>query len=67
MNNTIRNVCFGPQVIQNKTIQQFQATKKKRFNLYFASHFVSCLYEGELRGHFGFFHSDLFASDVLIH
>ena len=30
MNNNIRNVCFGPQVIQNKTIQQFQATEKKR-------------------------------------
>ena len=29
------------------------------FYLHFDSHFVSCSYEGEFRGHFGFFHSNL--------
>ena len=33
------------------------------FNLHFSSHFVSCSYEGEYRGHFGFFHLDLFVSN----
>ena len=28
---------------------------KKKFNLHFDSHFASCLYEGEFRGHFVFF------------
>ena len=47
--------CFGPQVTQNQLIEQFRATKKKKFNLHFDSHFVSCLYEGKFRDHFGFF------------
>ena len=33
------------------------------FNLYFDSHFVPCSYEGEFRGHFGFFHLNLFVSN----
>ena len=33
------------------------------FNLHFDSHFVSCSYDGEFRGHFGFFHSNLLVSN----
>ena len=29
------------------------------FNLHFDSHFVTCSYEGEFRGHFGFLHLNL--------
>ena len=46
-------------------IDQFQATnKKKRFNLHFDSHFISCSYKGEFRGHFGFFNLNLLVSNV---
>ena len=33
------------------------------FYLHFDSYFVSCAYEGEFRGHFGFFHSNLLVSN----
>ena len=33
------------------------------FNLHFDEHFVSCSYEGEFRGHLGFFHSNLLVSN----
>ena len=36
----------------------------KKFNLHFGSRFVSCLYEGKSRGHFRFFLSNLFVSNV---
>ena len=37
---------------------------KKRFNLHFDSHFVSCSYGDEFRGHFEFFISNLLVSNV---
>ena len=37
---------------------------KKRLNLHFDSHFLSCSYEGKFRGHFGFFLSNLLVSNV---
>ena len=33
------------------------------FYLHFDSHFVFCSYEGEFRGHFGFFPSNLVVSN----
>ena len=33
------------------------------FNLHFDSHFVSCSYEDEFRGHFGFFHLNSLVSN----
>ena len=51
---------FSAPKSYKKKIGQFRAAnKKKMFNLHFDSHFVSCSYEVEFRGHFGFFHSNL--------
>ena len=36
------------------------------FILYFDSHFVSCSYEGEFRGYFGFCHLNLLVSNLYI-
>ena len=46
-----------------KTNSNFAPQIKKKFNLHFDSHFVSCSFEGECRGHFGFFHLNLLASN----
>ena len=35
------------------------------FNLHFDIHFVSCSYDGEFRGQFGFFHLNLLVSNIL--
>ena len=35
-------------------------------NLHFDSHFVTCSYEGQFRGHFGFFHSNLLVSNFYL-
>ena len=54
----------GPKSYKIKKIEQFRGTNnKKMFYLHFDSHFVSCSYEGEFRGHFGFFHSNLNVSN----
>ena len=54
----------GPKSYKIKKIEQFRGTKnKKMFYLHFDSDFVSCSYEGEFRGHFVFFHSNLLVSN----
>ena len=64
MSDDEQYVFLGPQVIQNKKIEQFRSTNnKKMFYLHFDSHFVSCSYEGEFRGHFEFFHSNIIISN----
>ena len=63
MNNKHQKCFFGPQVIQNKTIELFRAKKKiKVFSLHFDSHIVSCSYKGEFR-YFDFFHLNLLVSN----
>ena len=54
----------SPKSYKIKKIDQFRGTNnKKMFYLDFDSHFVSFSYEGEFRGHFGFFHSNLIVSN----
>ena len=65
MGQTINNKhqkVFSASHAKFKKIEKFRVTnKKKMFNLYFDSHFVSCLYYGKFRGCFGFFHLNLLA------
>ena len=57
-------VFSGPKSYKIKKIEQFRGTNNKNmFYLHFDSHFVSCSYEGEFRGHFGFFNSNLIVSN----
>ena len=58
MNNEHQKCFFGPQVKQNKKIEQFQTTNK-----HFDSHFFSCSYKSEFRRHFGFLHLNLLVSN----
>ena len=60
MNNKHQNFFSGPISYKIKKIEQLRGiNNKKMFYLHFASHFVSCSYEGEFRGHFEFVHSNL--------
>ena len=62
MNNTHQNFFFlPPSHTKIKKMSNFEPllNKKNMANL----HFVSCLYEGEFCGHFGFFHSNLLVSN----
>ena len=61
MNNNIRNVFFGPQVIQNKN--WLILSHKKKVSSHFDSNFVSCSYEGEFRVYFNFFHLNVLVSN----
>ena len=47
----------------NKLSNSGTQIKKKRLNLPFDSHFVSCSYESKFRGHFWFFLSNLLVSN----
>ena len=55
----------GRKSYKIKKMSNFEAQIiiKKKFYLHFDSHFVSCSYEREFRGHFEFFHSNILASN----
>ena len=64
MNNEQPNFFSGPTSYKIKKLGNFEAQIiKKMFYSHFDSHFVSCSYEGEFRGHFGFFYSNLLVSN----
>ena len=54
----------APKSHKINTLSNSEQQLKKRFNLHIDCHFVSCLYEGEVRGHFDFFLSNLLVSNA---
>ena len=53
----------APKSCKNHTFINLEPEIKTKFNLHFDTHFVSCSYEGECCGHFGFLNLNLLVSN----
>ena len=61
----IRNVCFGPQGIQNKKVEQFRATNEKRSLIYILIAILFLIYmEMNFGAIFDFFLSNLLVTNA---